>query len=165
MNYNERTGVFGKPKYYSYGNAPALVTHFDGITAVPGGFNLVAISSAQAASMAFIPATGGNWPSFGTARWYPVNVAASSLCSGGCSIVTGNTVYQNQVMGLYVRRLTRHLPAPTSPPSPRRDDDRAWYSSPQATEGSRCHSSLIDSEIPAAMISRSGMAAGRRRAR
>ena len=48
MNYNERTGRFGTPKYYSYGNAPALVTHFDGITAVPGGFNLVAISSAQA---------------------------------------------------------------------------------------------------------------------
>ena len=52
MNYNERTGTFGRPRYYTYGNAPALATHFDGITAVPGGFNLVAISSAVAASMA-----------------------------------------------------------------------------------------------------------------
>ncbi len=43
MAYNERTGAFGKPKYYRYGNAPALVTHFDGITAVPGGFHLVTI--------------------------------------------------------------------------------------------------------------------------
>ena len=102
MNYNERTGRFGKPRFYSYGNAPALVTHFDGITKVQGGFNVVAISSAQASSMAFIPATGGDWPLFGSATWYPIDVGASRLCSKGCSQVTGNTVYQNQVMGLYV---------------------------------------------------------------
>ena len=81
MNYNERTGDFGTPRFYNYGNAPALFTHFDGITAVPGGFNLATISSAQASSMAFVPATGGNWPSFGTATWYPIDVAASRLCS------------------------------------------------------------------------------------
>ena len=105
MNYNERTGRFGKPRFYSYGYTPALVTHFDGITAVPGGFNLVAISSAQASSLAFIPAAGSNWPLFGRATWYPIDVAASPLCSGpgGCSMVTGNTVFQNQVMGLYVQ--------------------------------------------------------------
>ena len=100
MNYNERTGVFGKPRFYSYGNAPTLVTHFDGITKVQGGFHVVAVSSAQPSSMAFIPATGG-WPSFGTATWYPIDVGASPLCSGKCGQVTGNTVYQNQVMGLY----------------------------------------------------------------
>jgi hypothetical protein len=102
MNYNEQTGHFGKPRFYSYGNAPAALTHFDGITAVPGGFNLVAISSAQASSMAFVPASRGTWPSFGRATWYPIDVAGSSLCPGGCCPVTGNTVYQNQVMGLYV---------------------------------------------------------------
>ena len=105
MNYNERTGRFGLPRFYRYGNAPAALTHFDGITAVPGGFNLVAISTAQASSMAFIPATRGTWPLFGKATWYPIDVADSDLCkdsSGGCSMVTGNTVYQNQVMGLYV---------------------------------------------------------------
>jgi hypothetical protein len=100
MNYNERTGVFGKPRFFSYGNALTLFTHFDGITKVQGGFNVVAISSAQRSSMAFIPATGG-WPSFGTATWYPIDVEASLLCSGNCGKVTGNTVYQNQVMGLY----------------------------------------------------------------
>jgi hypothetical protein len=106
MNYNERTGHFGPPRFYNYGNTPALATHFDGITAVPGGFNLVAISSAQPSSMAFVPTTGGNWPLFGRATWYPVDVAGSSLCtaSGGCRAVTGNTVYQNQVMGLYVQK-------------------------------------------------------------
>ncbi len=108
MNYNERTGHFGTPRFYSYGNAPALITHFDGITAVPGGFNLVAISTAQASSMAFIPTTGSNWPLFGKATWYPIDVAASPLCTEppavSCNTVTGNTVYQNQVMGLYVQQ-------------------------------------------------------------
>jgi CHRD domain-containing protein len=100
MNYNEATGAFGRPRYYSYANAPALATHFDGITAVPGGFNLVAISSAQNSSMAFVPVSARNG-SFGPATWYPVNVSASALCPAGCTTVTGNTVYQNQVMGLY----------------------------------------------------------------
>ncbi len=100
MNYNERRGTFGTPKYFRYGNGPALVTHFEGITAVPGGFDLVAMSSAQDASMAFIPVSARNG-SFGAATWYPVNVTASPLCSSGCDLVTGNTVYKNQVMGLY----------------------------------------------------------------
>ena len=103
MNYNERTGHFGLPRFYSYGNAPALLTHFDGITAVPGGFNLATISTAQKSSMAFIPATGRNRPVFGKATWYPIDVAGSRVCQpAGCSRVTANTVYQNQVMGLYV---------------------------------------------------------------
>lgn len=103
MNYNERTGAFGKPAFYRYGNAPALLTHFDGITAVPGGFNLVAVSSAQASSMAFVPAAGDE-PSFGPAKWYPVDVGASPLCQGGCGKVTGNTVYQNKVMGICTQK-------------------------------------------------------------
>jgi hypothetical protein len=103
MNYNERTGAFGRPRYYRYGNSRALVTHFDGITAAPGGFHVVAISSAQESSMAFIPARGRRGV-FGRARWYPVRVSASSLCPGGCSLVTGNTVYQDKVMGLYAPR-------------------------------------------------------------
>ena len=62
MNYNEQTGAFGKPRFYDYGNSPVLFTHFDGITAVPGGFNLATISSAQDASMAFVPVTSGSRP-------------------------------------------------------------------------------------------------------
>ncbi|HEY2285668.1 MAG TPA: hypothetical protein VGH88_07990 [Streptosporangiaceae bacterium] len=105
MNYNERTGHFGTPKYYSEGNVPSLATHFEGITAVPGGFHLVALSSAQPVSMASIPASA-RFGVFGNARWIPVNVAASPLCSGGCQLTTGNTVYRNQVMGLYVPKST-----------------------------------------------------------
>jgi parallel beta-helix repeat protein len=103
MNYNERTGAFGKPRYFTYGNAPALFTHFDGITAVRGGFNLVAISSAQAASMASVPVRA-HGRRFGPAKWYPVRVARSPLCSGGCIKVTRNTVYRNHVMGIYIKR-------------------------------------------------------------
>jgi hypothetical protein len=101
MDYNERTGRFGTPKFFSYANAPTPVTHFEGITAVPGGFEIVAVSSAQDVSMAFIPVDARNG-SFGTARWYPVNVATSPLCPGGCIIATGNTVYKSRVMGLYI---------------------------------------------------------------
>ncbi len=106
VNYNERTGAFGKPHYYRYANSLALATHFEGITAVPGGFNLVALSSAQPSSLAFVPVRHG---SFGTARWHPVPVAQSQLCPGGCSIVTGNTVHGNQVMGLYVQSGSKAL--------------------------------------------------------
>ncbi|MGN6168794.1 MAG: hypothetical protein ACTHQQ_11585 [Solirubrobacteraceae bacterium] len=102
MNYNERTGIFGKPAYYSYANDPAAVTHFEGITAVRGGFNLVAGSSAEAASLAFVPVRGRH-RSFDRARWFPINVAASPLCRGGCSVVSGDTVYKNRAMGLYIR--------------------------------------------------------------
>ena len=42
INYNERTGAFGRPPFYVNNNRPATFTHFEGITAVRGGFNLVA---------------------------------------------------------------------------------------------------------------------------
>jgi hypothetical protein len=101
MNYNERTGGFGKPRFYNSGNRPGVVTHFEGITAVRGGFHLVAMSASRGVSMAFVPVSARTG-SFGAARWYPVNVASSSLCPGGCSFVTGNTVYRSRVMGIYV---------------------------------------------------------------
>jgi hypothetical protein len=100
INYNERTGVFGKPAYYSYGNNPTAVTHFEGITAVPGGFKLAAGSTAQSASLAFVPFAGHG--SFGRASWYPVNVAASQLCSAGSNVVSADTVYKNLLMGVYI---------------------------------------------------------------
>ena len=105
VNYNERTGAFGRPAFFSYGNTPAAVTHFEGITAVPGGFNLVALSTGQGPSMAFVPVRGHG--RFGRARWSPVKVSASGLCP--CSTITGNTVWRNRVMGLYI---------PTSSPAP-----------------------------------------------
>jgi hypothetical protein len=97
INYNERTGAFGRPAFYSYNNRPAVFTHFDGITAVHGGFNLVAVSAGHSPSLVYIPIRGR---SFGQARWHQANVSASSLCP--CNAITGNTVWRNHVMGLYV---------------------------------------------------------------
>ena len=101
MSYNDRTGKVGRPRYYSYGNASARYTHFEGITAVRGGFNIVAESSAQSSSLAFIP-FNARTRTYGTARWYPADVAASPLCASGCSFISGDTVYQDSVMGLYI---------------------------------------------------------------
>ncbi len=101
MSYNDRTGKVGRPRYYSYGNASAKYTHFEGITAVRGGFNIVAESSAQSSSLAFIP-FNARTGTYGTARWYPADVAASPLCASGCSFISGDTVYQDSVMGLYI---------------------------------------------------------------
>ena len=102
MTYNEQTGAFGEPRFYNYGNTPQLLTHFDGITAVPGGYNLATISSAEKSSMAFVPLTSRPRP-FGQATWYPIPVGGSPLlCPNDCGMITANTVYQNNVMGLYV---------------------------------------------------------------
>jgi hypothetical protein len=100
MNYNERTGSFGAPRYFSYNNNPTLLTHFEGITSVPGGFNVVAQTANDKVGMAYIPVKRNR--TFGPARWFAVGVSSSSLCSGGCSMVTGNTVYRNRVMGIYI---------------------------------------------------------------
>ena len=96
VNYNERTGAFGRPAFYSYGGL-AIFTHFEGITAVRGGFNLVAMGSGHSPALVFIPARGR---SFGRARWYPANVGGSSLCP--CNAVSGNTVWRNHIMGAYI---------------------------------------------------------------
>jgi hypothetical protein len=96
INYNERTGAFGRPAFYTYNNKPAIFTHFEGITAVRGGFNLVGMSTGHSPSLVFIPVRGR---SFGQARWHQANVGASGLCP--CSAVTGNTVWRNHIMGLY----------------------------------------------------------------
>jgi hypothetical protein len=105
MNYNERTGAFGARRYFSYRNKPTLLTHFEGITAVPGGFNVVAQTANDQEGMGFIPVNRHG--AFGPARWFSVGVRTSSLCAGGCSFVTGNTVYRNQVMGIYIPTATK----------------------------------------------------------
>jgi hypothetical protein len=97
INYNERTGAFGRPAFYTYNNKPVIFTHFEGITAVRGGFNLVGMSLGRSPSLVFIPVRGR---SFGHARWHQANVGGSGLCP--CSAVTGNTVWRNHIMGLFV---------------------------------------------------------------
>ena len=62
-----------------------------------GGFNLVSISNGHSPALVNIPVRGR---SFGRARWSAVNVAGSTVCP--CSAVTGNTVWRNHILGLYV---------------------------------------------------------------
>ncbi len=105
MNYNDRTGIFGARRYFSYRNRPTLLTHFEGITGVPGGFDVVAQTANDQVGMGFIAVHSRG--AFGAARWFAVGVSTSSLCSGGCSAVTGNTVYRNRVMGVYTPTATK----------------------------------------------------------
>ena len=105
MNYNERTGIFGARRYFSYQNKPTLLTHFEGITRVPGGFNVVAQTANDEVGMGHIAVNRNG--TFGSARWFAVGVHSSSLCMGGCSFVSGNTVYRNKVMGVYIPAATK----------------------------------------------------------
>ena len=119
INYNERTGAFGRPASSATATARHKDTHFDGITAVPGGFNLVAISTGQAPSLANVPVRHGR---FGRARWFPVNVGASALCP--CSVSPGTRCGATGSWGCTSRRVPRPR-TPISPPS-RRGRRAAW---------------------------------------
>ncbi len=55
------------------------------------------MSNGHSPSLVFIPVRGR---SFGQARWHQANVSASPLCP--CTAVTGNTVWRNHIMGLYI---------------------------------------------------------------
>ena len=55
------------------------------------------MSTGHSPSLVFIPMRGR---SFGRARWHQANVGGSALCP--CSVVTGNTVWRNHIMGLYI---------------------------------------------------------------
>jgi hypothetical protein len=98
IGYNAQTGAFGQPAFFSASSSRPAVTHFEGITGVPGGFHLVGLASGTGPFLAAIPVLRHG--RFGRPRWYPVPVAGSPLCP--CQLVTGNTVWRNRIMGLYV---------------------------------------------------------------
>ena len=90
-DYDSATGTFSHLTFYSANNVPGVVTHFEGITAVPGGFNLVATTDS---GPAFASVTVNADGSFSTASWTAANLSGSTL-------MTGNSVYQNTIMGIY----------------------------------------------------------------
>lgn len=90
-NYNARTSEFSNIKYYTFEGRPEAITHFEGITAVPGGFNLIATTDNGAA---FASITVNNDGSFSDAQWTLNNMVGSDL-------TTGNSIFQNIVMGVY----------------------------------------------------------------
>jgi autotransporter passenger strand-loop-strand repeat protein len=90
-DYDSSTGVFSNLTYYHAFDEPNLVTHFENITAVPGGFDLVATTDSGPA-FAFVPVNPDG--SFGSATWVPVGLPGSDL-------LTGNIAYQNIIGGIY----------------------------------------------------------------
>jgi parallel beta-helix repeat protein len=90
VNYNSTTGAFSNLRYYTIDDRPGVLTHFDGITAVPGGFNLVALGLRSAFASIKVNADG----SFSNAEWTAIDVPGSSL-------TTVNSVFQNIAMGIY----------------------------------------------------------------
>jgi hypothetical protein len=97
IDYSTRTRAFSRFTLYSYLNRPGLLTHFEGITAVDGGYNLAG-QTIGAAVLASIPVERDG--SYGEASW-------NAFTYPGAAITTGNTVYQDVLMGLCVMPGTR----------------------------------------------------------
>jgi autotransporter passenger strand-loop-strand repeat protein len=90
-HYDSATGVFSDLTFYTGYNLPGVITHFENITAVPGGYNLVATTTTGPAFASIVVNADGT---FGSATWAPIALPGSSL-------LTGNIAYQNVVGGIY----------------------------------------------------------------
>jgi hypothetical protein len=92
VNYDSSTGQFTGLSDFSYDNNPGIVTHFEGITGVPGGYALAATGDNGAAFAAI--ASNGNGK-FGVPKWVAIKYDASvGLC-------TGNSILDNNLIGIY----------------------------------------------------------------
>ena len=96
-DYNSTTRKLAIPSPTPLTTSRPIVTHFEGISAVNGGFSIsateVGLRSSNGASYAFIPVKKNG--SFGTARW----VAITNNVNGAPT--TGDTVINTSVMGIY----------------------------------------------------------------
>lgn len=102
VNYNPTNNALTNFKSYQFENQPvsALISHFDGITATEDGFNLTGdkigagpggIEQGFFASVKMDPVTG----EFSDAVWTPIVYPDATATSG-------NTVYEDTVLGIYV---------------------------------------------------------------
>lgn len=103
VNYDSITGVFSNLKFYNINNTPDFLAHFEGFSAVPGGFNVYGQSVTQVA-MAFIAVNPDG--SFGEAHWTDTGVP-------GAQISTANSIYQNIGMGVYTLSDSQAVPSYT----------------------------------------------------
>lgn len=94
IGYDRASRSFANMRLYSALHHPALLTHFEGITAVPGGFNLAGMTL-SAAMLAHIRRRPDG--SYTDAAW-------TSYVYDGASVVTGNTIYQNALMGIFAEK-------------------------------------------------------------
>ncbi len=89
VDYDISTGDFTHLTYFSDG--PPGVTHFEGVTGVDGGYNLIATTDSGAA---FVSVERNEDGSFSDAVW-------TNLLVPGSSLTTGNTVIDNIGIGVY----------------------------------------------------------------
>jgi hypothetical protein len=88
IDYDSGTGAFTNLTYFTDGG----LTHFEGITGTPTGYNVVGIAGAGYAFGSIIRLENG---SFGTIDW------TGPLSYPNATMTTGNTVIGDQAIGIY----------------------------------------------------------------
>jgi len=91
VDYDSVTNAFSNLTYF-FDGAPAGLTHFEGITGAPYGYNVIGIAGT---GYAFATITRNQDGSFGSATW------TGPLSYPNSSMTTGNTVIGNEAIGIY----------------------------------------------------------------
>lgn len=98
VNYDSSTGLLGAHKTFNYNDEPlsSLVSHIDGITATPDGFNItgdyVEVGGGMGAFLGSIRVLPDG--SFSEATW-------TDIAFPYATVTSGNTVVGNTVLGVY----------------------------------------------------------------
>ncbi len=96
LDYDSSTGLFSHVTSYKFNNAPAVSTHFEGITTDDaGGYDLAGEGVANGSvlvGMARIERTASN--GFTSATW-------ATITYPGASTTTSDTVYRNYILGVF----------------------------------------------------------------
>jgi len=101
VDYNSKTKQTSNLKSFSYKNETVLsiVTHFEGITiSKEGGYNMPSdwlTVNGEKNGASFVSVSRNSDGSFGEANWIDIDFPDSSVTSA-------NTVYQNNILGIYV---------------------------------------------------------------
>jgi hypothetical protein len=93
FNYDSETLTVSALIELSFDNNPTLITHFEGISAVEGGFSLTS-TTVQGAGYAFLPVNLDG--SFGTPTWTAITNQIDPMAP-----TTGDTVIGTSVLGVY----------------------------------------------------------------
>ncbi|WP_293742002.1 hypothetical protein [uncultured Pedobacter sp.] len=101
VDYNSKTKQTSNLKSFSYKNETVLsiITHFEGITiSKNGGYNMPSdwlTANGEKNGASFVSVSRNADGSFGEAKWIDIDFPDSSVTSA-------NTVYQNNILGIYV---------------------------------------------------------------
>jgi len=93
FNYDSATQIVSNETQLNFGNDPTFITHFEGISAVEGGFSLTS-TTVQGAGYAFLPVNLDG--SFGAPTWTAITNQIDPMAP-----TTGDTVIDTSVLGVY----------------------------------------------------------------